>query len=151
LTDNKTERLNPGSVAELLYHDDPMILVDRVVKRLDDGVICETDITSGTLFADDKGVPAYVAIEYMAQAIGVFDGIIRKESSRKPEIGFLLGSRKFELFTNRFLFGQTLKITVKRIWDGEKVVQFDCIVEDARSLDTVAKATLTVYSPSRII
>ncbi|MBN2804965.1 MAG: 3-hydroxydecanoyl-ACP dehydratase [Deltaproteobacteria bacterium] len=136
---------------DLLYHEPPMVLIDRVFEIYKDGVSCEVDICESSVFADENGVPAYVGIEYMAQTIGVFDGIIRKQSGCTPEIGFLLGTRRIEFFCERFNLGQTLKVTALRSWDGEKVVQFECKIEEIDSLKMLAKASLTVYSPSRTI
>ena len=136
-------------LGELLFHEPPMILLDRHVADLEDGAVCEVDIRADSPFAGPDGVPAHVAVEYMAQTIGVHAGLRNRAAGRPPEIGFLLGSPKVELACDVFPIGSCLRVTAERSWDGGRVVQFRCTESDARTGDTLVTASISAYSPSR--
>lgn len=137
------------SVDTLLRHQKPMILLDRVLEKMENGACCEVDISPTCLFADAKGVPAYVSIEFMAQTIGIYDGLECRMRNQEPEIGFLIGTKQLELNCDYFVFGQTLRTEALLLWDGGKLVQFECAVYDAQSNKKLASATVSIYSPAR--
>ena len=133
--------------ASLLYHEPPMVLIDRLVEYSQDTIVCEVDINPDTLFAVEQGVPSYVGLEYMAQTTAAFDGLNRKQRGLEPKIGFLLGTRKLELISDWFTLGATLRITAKLTWDSEDITQYQCEIYDLKSNEKVSSANLTVYSP----
>ncbi|MBN2342648.1 MAG: 3-hydroxylacyl-ACP dehydratase [Deltaproteobacteria bacterium] len=136
-------------VADLLAHQPPMRLVDRLVEVYDNGVKCEVDIAPSNPFATDNGVPAYTAIEYMAQTIGVYDGWGCLQRNCVPRIGYLVGTRQLVLSCEHFSFGQCLEVEARMIWDGEKMLQFECSVTDKTLQERLASATINVFSPMR--
>jgi predicted hotdog family 3-hydroxylacyl-ACP dehydratase len=70
---------NFPDIAELLPHDAPMILVDRLIDVQEESVHCQVDIGEHQLFFDNesKTTPAYVGIEFMAQSIAAWSPAIR--------------------------------------------------------------------------
>jgi len=136
--------------SELLYHDPPMVLIDRFVSWLDDGagVRCEVDILKDAMFADSKGVPSWVGIEYMAQTIGVYAGAHQFDEGLPPRIGFLLGSQNISLCCERFEFGTTLAVEARLTWNGGRVVQFDCAVFVKGLAEPMLQGCLNCLSPA---
>ncbi len=135
-----------GHISDLLPHDPPMVLLDRYVSSGEMELIAEVDIASDTMFCQQgKGVPAYVGVEYIAQAISAFNGLTDWKSGGKVRPGFLLGSRKVDLLTNYFPIGSTLTVVVQMSFnDGEMVVFDGQIFQD----DTlIVKARLNAYQP----
>jgi len=49
-----------------------------------------------SFFIPGKGVPAYIAIEYLAQTIAAISGMEALEAGTATPIGYLLGTRKFQ-------------------------------------------------------
>ena len=53
----------------------------------------ELVVPEAGLFVEDGQVPAWVGIEYMAQAIAAWAGCRARAAGKPPQLGFLLGSR----------------------------------------------------------
>ena len=61
-------------IEQLVPHKPPMILIDRMIETTDTACTCEVTITPQTLFIESAGVPAFVGLEYMAQAVAAYGG-----------------------------------------------------------------------------
>ncbi|MBN2527372.1 MAG: hypothetical protein JXR76_13335 [Deltaproteobacteria bacterium] len=142
-------KISDVPIARLLAHRPPILMLDKAVAHTDNGVICEVEIRSDHVFFTPNGVPAYVAVEFMAQAIGVYDGWFRYQHQRPPRIGYLVGTRQLTLNCDYFAEGQVLKIEANLAWDGVNLVQFRCAVKDKATEAELASATINVYSPTR--
>ena len=100
------------SVAELVPHSGKMSLLTGILDYGDDWLQAEVEITRESMFADAQGVPAWIGLEYMAQAIAAYSGLQERLHGGKPKIGFLLGSRKYLCNAERFQIGQKLRLKV---------------------------------------
>ena len=60
------------------------------------------------LFFDGGGVPAYVGLEWMAQACGAHVGALARDAGIPVRVGFLLGTREFTIHAPRFRLGERL-------------------------------------------
>lgn len=115
----------------LLPHRAPMVLVDRVCAfdAAAQTLTAETEISPQSLFFDARlgGVPAYVAIEYMAQTVGCFAGLfdLAQTPPRVPAVGFVLGTRKFDAAQSVLPPG-TYKICVRALFFEDEIASFDC-------------------------
>ncbi|MBN2718668.1 MAG: hypothetical protein JXX14_22675 [Deltaproteobacteria bacterium] len=134
----------------LLAHQPPIRMIDRGMAVLGNGVICESQIRTDHMFLTPAGVPAYVAVEYMAQAIGVFDGWHRYLHGQSPRIGYLVGTRELKLNCDSFVVGQVLDIEARLAWDGNSLLQFRCCTRDRATNAELATAMLNVYSPGQM-
>jgi predicted hotdog family 3-hydroxylacyl-ACP dehydratase len=131
----------------LLPHARPMILLDGVVERLADGIVTELLVRPGLPFFQlGRGIPAHVALEWMAQTCGAHVGATAMESGQPVRVGFLLGTRDFASDIDWFTPGQHLRITARLVFHEAETGSFDCQVELAG--EVVARAKLTVYQPS---
>src|SRR5450830_981789 len=80
-------------IAMLVPHAAPMLLLDRVL-RVDAETLCaEVAIRPDSLFYGERGIGAWVGIEYMAQAIAAYAGYHAQQRGEPVKIGFLLGAR----------------------------------------------------------
>ncbi|WP_261844163.1 ApeP family dehydratase [Aliamphritea ceti] len=133
------------SVAELVPHSGKMSLLDEIVAYGDDWLEAHVNIHSGAMFADESGVPGWVGMEYLAQAIGAYAGVQERAGGKVPKLGFLLGSRKYECSTDKFLHGQTLLIRVEKELQAENgLSSFNCLLS---SENVTAEARLNVFQP----
>lgn len=140
--------MNNYSVNEVLAHTPPMILIDKLISYDEDGAVCEVTITEQSAFfnATTGGVPSYVGIEYMAQAIAASAGAEDLDNQRNKKIGFLLGSRKYQTFTGWFYRGDVLRIFVSRLHKEDNGLGvFTCRIE--RSGKVLAEAKVNVFQP----
>jgi predicted hotdog family 3-hydroxylacyl-ACP dehydratase len=133
-----------NDVASLIPHSGQMILLDRVVEFDGNKLIAEMTVRNDGLFGCEKVVPAWVGIEYMAQAVGAYAGIKSKLEGEPIKLGYLLGTRRFSSNVASFVAGTALTIIVKVIIQDDKLGAFDCqILGDGIEVS----ANLTVYQP----
>jgi len=131
---------------DVLPHRPPMLLLSRIVSWDARSLVGEVDIDgAGPLCEPGRGVPRWVGLEYMAQAVGALDGIRLRVSRRDVPPGYLVGTRRLEQVDGHFRPGTTLVIHVTEILsDASGLGIFACRLDDGeRSLS----CQLTVYRP----
>ncbi len=93
-------------IAELIPHAGDMILIDQVLRFGDEDIETQLTIRNGGLFnLDDGSLPAWVGIELMAQSVAAYAGCQARLRGEPVELGFLLGTRKYECNVERFPAG----------------------------------------------
>ena len=132
-------------ITEILYHAPPMILIDRVEGYDDETVASVVEITYDSPFLNDGKVPAYVGIEYMAQSVAAYSGIMALNSGADVKIGYLVSSRNVQLSCPAYTIGDILQIKVHLVYNETPMAVFDCTIH--RSERLVAEARLNVYQP----
>lgn len=144
--------LRPGEHYEpqqVLPHRHSMLLVDEVGYGPDQGEAVLT-IRSDSQFCDGvRGVPAWVGIEYMAQAISVFSGVEQLQRNEQVKIGLLIGTRRYESEVPVFTIGTRLHI-IARLSDREDggISMFACEIRDGQRV--LARADIKAYRPEDI-
>lgn len=136
-------------LSELLPHAAPMILLSGYDEpTAEDAVVAHVDVTEASPFYEQAlgGVPACVALEYMAQTMALLVGIRDRRCGRKPRIGFVLGSRKLETFVPCFRGGCRYRVRVNCTYADESFGSFDCVIED-ESGAPAARAIVTACQP----
>ncbi|MGK9563776.1 3-hydroxy-fatty acyl-ACP dehydratase, partial [Salmonella enterica subsp. enterica] len=98
-------------LAELLPHAGDMILIDQVLSFDEEQVHTRATVKPGGLFnRPDGGLPAWVGIELLAQSVAAYAGCHARQNGEAVELGFLLGTRKFECNVEHFPAGAELRI-----------------------------------------
>jgi len=138
----------PVLVDEVVPHKRPMSLLRHVVAHNSHTTICDVHIEANSLFNENGCVSSWVGLEYMAQAVAAHAGMKSRQRGESPEIGFWLGTRRAEFFTDRYRLGQTLHIAVRHIWGEGDLFSFDCSITDAGDGRQLAVAQLNVFRPS---
>lgn len=134
------------SVESLIPHSPPMVLLDRIVSVNEQGVVAEIDIQAHCKFYDEAnhGVPSWVGIEYMAQAIAAFAGAKAKSVNQPIKLGFLLGTRKYHMPRNFLEAGQRYLVEVAELYlDDSGLASFDCRI--SCNDEVYATAKLNVF------
>jgi len=133
------------SVADLVPHSGKMSLLSTIESYTDSSLTASVLITKDSMFADSDGVPAWVGIEYMAQAIGAYAGLQQRNLGQAPKLGFLLGSRKYQCDAPVFSLGSKLIIVAERELMAENGLSvFKCRLS---APGVNASAQLNVYQP----
>ncbi|MBW8309804.1 MAG: hypothetical protein K0M45_09285 [Candidatus Paracaedibacteraceae bacterium] len=133
-------------LVDVLPHKAPMILLDKIIEFRENLIHVSVTITQESLFLANDKVPAYVGLEYMAQAIAAWNGIVSRHSSTfPPRIGFLLGTRNLKLHSPAFSIGTKLDIFGTCNYTDGEMGSFDCWIDHEGT--QVASATLTVFQP----
>lgn len=140
----------PYDILELVPHSGTMSLLDDTLTSDENALTAQVSIGPDSLFATEQGVPAWVGIEYMAQAIAAFAGVQAKQAGEDIRIGFLVGSRKYTCSAPYFPVGTTLIVKVTQELKAENGLGvFICQIASATDSANMitAEANLNVFQP----
>lgn len=132
---------------KFMPHKAPMLLLDRVIQSSPDGLTAGVTISEKSFGFENNSVPSWFGIEYMAQAIAAFNGLNFATPGGKPEIGFLVGVRNYQIQTDRFELGSELEISVAPNFVANNSGSFDCKLK--LNGQDVAEAIITTYKPNQ--
>jgi predicted hotdog family 3-hydroxylacyl-ACP dehydratase len=133
-------------LAELLPHAGDMILIEQILSFDDEQIHTRLTVKPGGLFnRADGSLPAWVGIELMAQSVAAYAGCHARVRGDAVELGFLLGTRKFECNVEHFPAGTELIIHgVRSLEDDSGMGVFECHI-NAPGIHATAR--LNVYRP----
>jgi predicted hotdog family 3-hydroxylacyl-ACP dehydratase len=139
------------TVASILPHEGPMLLLDELLDHGPEHVTCGVTIRAGKMFCDGvNGVPAWVGIEYMAQTVCAYSGIDEVRAGMKPSIGLLLGSRRYQSQTPWFALGATLRVRADLLLrDENDLVAFQCTIHEGDRL--LARGDVKALRPKNVL
>ena len=136
----------PLNIEEVLPHRDSMRLIDRLLDWQPESIVVEVDVPHHGPFNHADGVPAWVGVEYMAQAIAAWAGCKARQAGREPSIGFLLGTRRYESRTSWFRAGSVLQVEATRELLGDNGLgMFRCRILGGG--EELATANVSVFEP----
>jgi len=144
-----SDEMHPSHVMDAwVPHRGAMSLLETVEHCDELGIVARVRVPAGGLFADPDGVPSWVGIEYMAQAVAAWSGALAREVGGSPRIGYLLGCRRYEAAVPVFEAGAELVVHAQCELTAENGLgMFDCRIElDGRVL---ANGRLSVFEPPR--
>lgn len=136
-------------IGELLPHAAPAILIDAVLEQRTDGVVARVRIDETHPFFDPQlgGVPVWVGIELMAQAVGAHAGLLGRQAGAPPRLGYLLGARRFTATVAAFPPQAELRVEVGcQYLEDSGLGAYDCRIFQAS--DEYARAVVTVFQPN---
>lgn len=131
----------------LVPHRAPMLLLRRVLEAGDDHLHAEVRVDAKGAFGNGLQVPAWVGIEYMAQAVAAWAGLRAMRAGGSARLGFLLGTRRYQAHCAAFAHASLLRIEVRCELMGDNGLgAFACrILDQEREL---AAAQLSVFEPA---
>lgn len=132
------------NILEFLYHRPPMVFLDEIIASGPETLVAGIHIRPGIPFyEEDRGVPAWVGLEYMAQAVAVFAGIRARADKKPVSVGMLIGCRKYSSKIASFPPGTHVQVEVRELASDENGLgSFDCTVSTS---DLVAEGRIAVY------
>ncbi|WP_082814703.1 hotdog family protein [Collimonas fungivorans] len=134
-------------IRRFLPHSGVMVLLDRLLEVGVEDLRAEVAIRPDSLFCDGQGVPAWVGVEYMAQAIAAYAGYTAQLRGEAVKIGFLLGTRCYEVNCPGFAVGSVLQVHVQKLLQADNGIgSFECQIHAAGQ--QLASATITVFQPA---
>jgi 3-oxoacyl-[acyl-carrier-protein] synthase-1 len=132
-------------VAELLPHAGAAVLLDAVVEQRADSLRARLRITPAhPYFEPGRGVPVWVGIELMAQAIAAHAGLIARRSQNPPKKGMLLGTRRYEASVAYFTEGTELEVQAHREFGEDAGGVAACVCSISCGGKELATATLII-------
>lgn len=135
------------SVASLLPHASPMLLLDELLWVEGERACCQVRVGSRlALFSRENGdVPAWVGIELMAQTVAAWAGYRGWQQQQPPRIGLLLGCRQYVSHQPLLKAGTLLRIEVEQLMQDGGLSSFECRLFAEQQL--VAEARLSTLQP----
>jgi predicted hotdog family 3-hydroxylacyl-ACP dehydratase len=133
-------------LAELLPHAGDMILIDTILSFDDEQIFTRLTVKPDGLFnLPDGSLPAWLGVELMAQSVAAFAGCHARLKGNPVELGFLLGTRKFECNVEAFPVGSELTIHgIRSLEDDNGMGVFECHI-NAPGIEATAR--LNVFRP----
>ncbi|KPN70907.1 hypothetical protein [Neisseria sp. 83E34] len=149
------------SVAPLLPHSGHMVLLDCITDYGSGHLSATTKIGENHILLKNNHLPCFTGIEIMAQGIGALMGCHAANAGEPIKLGFLLGTRKLNLFADNIPIGTELLVKVQEsVMDSTGFGVFDCTLHwtDAPEHEKsklpadglLAQAALNVYSPKEV-
>ena len=118
------------AIAELLPQAGAMRLLERVLSHDAERTRCEVLPSRSALFQQGGRIPAWVAIEYMAQCAAA-DGSLRlRARGDAPRPALFVGARRVSFRCASFEPGQRLVVSAHHAAGRRDLLAFDCAVED---------------------
>lgn len=103
-------------VSELVPHRGEVLLLDRVLEHADASTAVRVVVDRRAwLRSDDGSVPAWIAVEYMAQCIAAHEGIRARLEGRPPVRGSLAAAMGVRLHRDSFQPGEWLRVETRRV------------------------------------
>ena len=136
----------PHEMDAWVPHRGAMSLLATVEHCDDQTILARVVVPSNGLFVTDDGVPAWVGIEYMAQAVAAWSGARARDGGGSPRIGFLLGSRRYEAMVPCFEAASVLQVYAQcELMGSNGLGMFDCRVTQGDRV--LATGRLSVFEP----
>jgi len=141
------------TVEEVIPHSRKMVLLDELESADDSCLVASLTIREESYFLQNNTVPAWIGIEYMAQAIAAYAGVLAKKQGEKVKVGLLLGTRRYSSKVSNFILDQKLFVSVKPLHNDESGLGvFECGIYPATDAGLCAEepwvvANLNVYQP----
>ncbi|MDA5562453.1 hypothetical protein PJK54_02050 [Cobetia sp. MMG027] len=142
----------PCAIGPYVPHEAGMCLLDEVLACDEHSLSASVRPSPEDLFAEQDGagqavIPAWVGLEWMAQAIAAWSGLQAARTGQSPRVGFLLGSRRYESDLPAFACGQRWQIDVQLDYRADNGLgAFKATLSDEHGTQ-VARAGVNVFEP----
>ena len=138
----------PHAMDAWVPHRGAMNLLDSVVHCDDHAIEARVRVPAEGLFLGADGMPAWVGIEYMAQAVAAWSSARVRGDGGSPRIGYLLGSRRYVAEVPAFATGAELQVFAQcELMGVNGLGMFDCRIEHAGRV--LASGRLSVFEPPK--
>lgn len=137
----------PCDIAPYVPHRHGMCLLDTLLEVGEEYLHAEVTPRRDDLFAGSDGIPGWVGLEWLAQAVAAWAGVQAVAGGGAPHIGFLLGTRRYRCQTSTFPFDKPVRIEVEldfRADNGLGAFRGLLLDDGGRQLATT---TLNVFQP----
>ncbi len=137
-------------IEELLLQRDDMLLLDCLHDFGADHVEVGATVSARHPLVDERrGLPAWVGIEMMAQAVSVFSGLELRAQGLPPRIGLLLGARLYQARVPFFRVDARLRVrAVLTLRDAQGLGVFECTIRERDEL--LAQSQVKGFVPQDI-
>lgn len=136
-------------ISELIPHRFPMVFIDEVTEFSPQGLTARYTPPADH-WAGADGLPAFMGIEMIAQAIAAHNSLLSKQTDpcTAPSLGVLLGTRRYQTNQAAFPTGRPIRVVVEeKVHDPTGFGAFEGKLLD-ESGEVLAMATVKVFRPT---
>jgi predicted hotdog family 3-hydroxylacyl-ACP dehydratase len=138
-------------IEQVVPHSGSMLLVGPVLEHRPEFTRCRVEVARSALFAREDGrVPAWVALEWMAQCVAAHGGLVAHALGLPVRPGLFLGTRGVRLRADDFGCGEVLEVGARHLRGELGLVSFACRLERPGEAAPLAEGSLSVYVVERI-
>ncbi len=131
----------------LIPHSGAMRLLSRLVEHTTERTVCTVDPADSELFrAADGRVPAWVAVEWMAQCIAAHGTLLDAQDEPRP--GFLVGAKRVTLHRDSVGPDESVEVTARVVQRIGRLASITCEVHAGGEL--AAEGALSVFIPDSV-
>ncbi|PJG84354.1 hotdog family protein [Conservatibacter flavescens] len=135
-------------VAPLIPQSGEMVLLDKILAFGEDYLQAEAEIRPDHILINAGKLATFSGIEIMAQGVAAWAGIQARQRNEPVRLGYLLGTRKLQLYQEEIAVGSQIIIDVKMsIQDVTGFGVFDCKLIDKATEQVLLEGALNVFSP----
>jgi len=132
----------------VLPHAGNMILLDELVACDEANVHTRLTVKPGLLSDAAGHLPAFIGLELMAQSVAAWAGVRAKHAGVPVELGFLIGTRRYQCNVPVFPNGTQLHIRGRcSLEDSSGLGVFECELDGP---GIHAEARLNVFRPPQV-
>ncbi len=141
------------TVEDVIPHSRKMVFLETLESADESHLLASMSIREDTYFINEQSVPAWVGIEYMAQAIAAYAGVLAKSAGEPIKVGLLLGTRRYTSKVSSFALGQKLYVRAEPLHNEDSGLGvFECAIYPSNETSGCAEepwvvANLNVYQP----
>lgn len=132
-------------IEELVPHSGSMCLLDSLVSHAKGTLTAAVKIREKSQFSTASGVPSWVGIEYMGQAIAAYAGVLARQSDKPIKIGLLVSARNYRSNVPFFKTGESLQVRIEEY--SEEVNGLQTFICSIKGDEADVAARLNVYMP----
>ncbi|MGD9842406.1 MAG: 3-hydroxylacyl-ACP dehydratase [Steroidobacteraceae bacterium] len=139
-------------MSQLLPHAGRMLLLDELLAHHAEGIEVALTIRADSVLCDGvTGVPAWVGMEYMAQAACAYSGVQEVRDGKRPSISLLLGARSYQAQVPVFALDSRLVVSAQMVMcDDADMAVFQCSIRDAATGQELAVGDIKAVRPADI-
>jgi predicted hotdog family 3-hydroxylacyl-ACP dehydratase len=131
-----------------------MVLLDELLFCEGERLRAKATVRPGPYSDADGSLPSWLGIEILAQGVAAWVGWEAWQAGREVQLGFLLGTRRYECELERLPAGMVLIVDVERsMQDGNGMGVFECSLFDGAidGASAIARARLNLYQPNDVV
>jgi predicted hotdog family 3-hydroxylacyl-ACP dehydratase len=126
-----------------------MSLLARILSHDAGSTCCAVDPSASALLrAPDGSLPAWVALEHMAQCIAAHGGLLARARGKPPRVGVFVGTRRASFAVPTLSLDQELRVRAEPLRATGGLLRFACSLERASDGQRLAEARLDVFVPA---
>ncbi len=133
------------AIEALIPHRAPMLLVERIVEVLEEGLVCRGRIPGGGPLADRGFASVFLGLELAAQTAAVGEALGRGPDAGEPRLGYLTSIKNARFQVPELPAERPLLATVRRVGSVPPLAMYSVEVALEDDGSELLTATLGTY------